>query len=117
MILLYCFIFLLLIVAISLLATACRVDKISWDKFLLSSLFIACISLSLYQFSGNKIGLNYWLTRGKEHYLLMQQFQALGGLDGMIAKVKQRLAENPNDMQGQEILKKLLAAKKNSNQG
>jgi cytochrome c-type biogenesis protein CcmH/NrfG len=71
------------------------------------------MSLLLYQFTGDKIALSDWLAEGKQHYKLLEQFEALGGIDGAINKITQRLKANPDDKQGWLILGKLYQAKHN----
>jgi cytochrome c-type biogenesis protein CcmH len=107
----------MLLIAIALLAIALRTSPhFSYGRFFALAFFIALTSLGLYSISGNKYDLDAWLTQGKNHYALMQQMQDLGGIDGMIAKVKDRLAENPDDAQGWMILGKLYQVKQDTTQ-
>ncbi|MCC2666542.1 MAG: hypothetical protein K0R24_1937 [Gammaproteobacteria bacterium] len=64
-------------------------------------------SFSIYVFFNNTIALAQWINHGQQHYELLVKYNQLGGIDGMIAKIKQKLAQNPSDKQGQIILKKL----------
>lgn len=80
-------------------------------KIFITFLFIILFSLSLYQFSGDKNALKQWYTQGEQHYQLQMQFNALGGLDGIIVSVKKKIAANPKDAQGWFILAKLYLMK------
>jgi cytochrome c-type biogenesis protein CcmH/NrfG len=42
---------------------------------------------------------------------LLVAFQELGGFDGTIARIKEKLKQNPNDARGWQILGKLYLAK------
>lgn len=55
--------------------------------------------------------LKTWLVQGKAHYDLMVTYQSLGGIDGIILKVRQKLMANPSDDQGWQILHKLYSIK------
>lgn len=81
--------------------------------FLLSAFFLIVFSLGLYQFSGNQTALKQWLSAGEKHYQLEQEVDQLGGLTGMIARIKNKLATNPNDTEGWFILGKLYLANQN----
>ncbi len=112
MYLLYGMQFLLLLCAVGLLATPFVVNKNILSKnFLLASGFILVFSFTIYQFTTDKTALSYWLTQGKTHYQLQEQFNALGGIDGVIARVQAKLNANPTDAKGWWILAKLYAAK------
>ncbi len=76
------------------------------------ALVLILISLGTYNYFIKTEGLAYWLKGGEEHYQLMVKFNELGGIDGIIQQVKKKLALNPNDKQGQEILLKLYKMKK-----
>jgi cytochrome c-type biogenesis protein CcmH/NrfG len=79
--------------------------------------FIALLTVSLaallYTFSCDRQGLSAWLAGGKEHYQLLEQFNALGGIDGAITSIHQKLGDNPEDSKGWVILGKLYLAKNN----
>jgi hypothetical protein len=79
-------------------------DGVSFKFFLTSTLFVTLASLALYTFTGNKIALIQWLTHGQTHYQLLQQFEALGGVKGVITRIEERLKKNPQDEKGKEIL-------------
>jgi hypothetical protein len=64
-------------------------------------------SFSIYLFFTHTIALTEWINHGQQHYELLVEYNQLGGIDGMIAKIKQKLSQNPGDEQGQIILKKL----------
>lgn len=66
---------------------------------------------SLYLLSGNKLLLADWLTRGEQHYQLLVQFQQLGGIDGIIARIEARLKIHPEDAQGWRVLGKMYLMK------
>lgn len=53
-----------------------------------------------------------WLSGGKQHYLLVEQFDKLGGVDGAISKIEQKLKEDATNSKGWIILAKLYMAKK-----
>lgn len=76
-------------------------------KFLtLIFIFIFCATL-LYQLSGNSYALHQWLATGEKHYQLQTEVAQLGGIDGIIARVKQKLQNHPDDAKGWMILGKL----------
>lgn len=112
MYLLYSLLFVMVLAALALLAVPFVTNKTFFSKrFIIASLFILCFSFGVYQLSGNKIGLKFWLTQGKERYRLLSQFDELGGIDGAIKRVQEKLISNPNDAQGWFILAKLYEAK------
>jgi cytochrome c-type biogenesis protein CcmH/NrfG len=67
----------------------------------------ALFSFTLYQSSTQTKALNDWFNQGKKHYNVLVQYEALGGTDGMITKIKQKLAAHPADAVGWTILGKL----------
>lgn len=71
------------------------------------SLFMLVASFSLYQVTGDKNALAHWFTQGKQHYQLLEKFNQLGGVPGAIARIREKLTEHPNDVQGWFILGKL----------
>ena len=81
--------------------------------FLLASLFTLVFALSLYQFTGNHLALKEWLAHGKKHYALQDQMNQMGGYEGIIARIKKKLALHPNDVKGWVILGKLYLANEN----
>lgn len=74
-------------------------------------LFILFASFAFYFCFNNPTELRQWLDHGKRHYELLVEYERLGGIDGIIAKIKQKLAQNPSDRQGWMILGKLYKAK------
>lgn len=80
-------------------------------NFLILSLLIAVCTFTLYRLSGNHTALQQWLEHGKQHYQLQIQLDQLGGVDGIIERIKKKLAANPQDAQGWLILGKLYLAK------
>src|SRR5207249_711241 len=84
--------------------------------FLLLILFISVFTISLYPLVSPQNPLKQWLNQGRNHYLLLIQYHHLGGLDGMILRVKQKLADNPNDAEGWFILGKLYLMKQDDKQ-
>jgi len=111
MLLLDCLIFLMLLIAILLLFIPKLIHKnLATRYFIFTSFFLVICSLSLYFFTSRPAGLRYWLTEGQSHYQLQQQIKSLGGLTGMIQRIKIKLQENPNDAKGWFILGKLYLA-------
>lgn len=111
MIALYIFILLMLLIAISIIAIPFFKSRGHFKIFLVFSSMIMLASLVLYQITGNSQALNQWLTQGQRHYELMRDYQKLGGIDGMIIRVKEKLKTNPHDLEGLSILNKLYRMK------
>lgn len=112
MIILYGLILMMLIGALGLLAVPFIHTKMLCSRsYLLLALFTIALTLGIYQISGDKTALRAWFTQGQAHYQLLTQFDALGGIDGMIKHIEAKLKDNPNDAQGWLILAKLYAAK------
>lgn len=107
---LYGWLILILLVALSLLAIPFIKNR-SFKGYILSASIMTLFGLGIYQFSGNKTGLYLWMTQGKQHYQLLQEFEQLGGVDGAIAQIESKLAKNPQDAQGWTILGKLYLSK------
>lgn len=80
-------------------------------NYFLLILFMCSFSFLLYKFSAHNAELKMWLTQGREHYLLQEKFDQLGGVEGVIVRIKAKLAEHPEDVQGWIILAKLYHAK------
>lgn len=78
--------------------------------FLFSALFVTVFSLGIYQFKNNNLALKQWLAHGEQHYQLQEDIQQLGGFEGMIERIKKKLAANPDDATGWFILGKLYLA-------
>ena len=112
MLTLYGLLLLMLILALALLSLPFMKHRFENFKiFFILMLLMTLFTFALYQFSGNKSALYLWLTHGKEHYQLLEKFDQLGGVDGAIARVKNKLNVTPNDAQGWFILGKLYLSK------
>jgi cytochrome c-type biogenesis protein CcmH/NrfG len=85
---------------------------LSKNYFIISLLTITLAAL-LYTFSYDRPGLSAWLAGGKQHYQLLEKFNTLGGVDGAIASIRQKLGDNPDDSKGWFILGKLYLGKEN----
>ncbi len=113
MIILCSLFFLMLVFAISLLAIPYVKTQTLFSRgFLFAAIFILVFAFGLF-FAGNHTGLKEWLARGKEHYQLQNQMNQLGGFAGIVARIKEKLAQNPNDAKGWFILGKLYLANEN----
>jgi cytochrome c-type biogenesis protein CcmH/NrfG len=99
----------MLLVTLALLLIPFRSSSVK--NYILVALFAVLFSVGIYQFTTDKDALNGWLTHGQEHYQLLEKFNALGGVDGAITRVKAKLAANPNDKEGWMILGKLYLSK------
>ncbi len=114
MLILYGLFTLMLLGALGLLAIPyAKTATIFSRGFFLTSILTLVFSLSLYQFTGNHAALKEWLAHGKQHYLLQDQMNQLGGFDGIIAQIKKKLALNPDDAKGWFILGRLYLANEN----
>jgi cytochrome c-type biogenesis protein CcmH/NrfG len=113
MITLYGLFFLMLVCAIGLLAIPYVKTQTLFSRgFFSAALFTLILAIGLF-FAGNHAGLKEWLTRGKEHYQLQNQMNQLGGFAGIVARIKEKLAQNPDDAKGWLILGKLYLANEN----
>lgn len=101
----------MLLSALSLLLIPCwvsyRQQKSSWMIMVITSSLMLMMSVCLYTMSSNRHELKQWLSKGERHYHLMVQYNALGGVSGLIARVQKKLDENPTDEKGWLILAKL----------
>jgi|GEM_PF-4934929 len=112
MFILYLLLILMLVAALSLLAIPFLKNKaLSSKNFLAGALFILLAATGLYALTSDQPALHQWLTKGKQHYQLLIEYNELGGIDGIIERVKKKLAANPNDKQGRQILDKLYEMK------
>lgn len=112
MIIFYSFIFLLLFAGVLLIAIPFIKNKTLLSKsFFVMLIFVVIFSLGLYFTLGSSNHLRNWQTKGRDHYALLVQMEQLGGIDGMIAQIKQKLAVNPEDKKGWFILGRLYLAK------
>jgi len=107
MLTLYILYFIMLVLALGLLALPFFKRKILLTKFFLLSLFFIVFTSGVFLFTGNTHGLSLWLNDGKKHYELLSQVKDLGGIEGLINQIKRKVIENPNDAQGWFILGKL----------
>jgi cytochrome c-type biogenesis protein CcmH/NrfG len=109
---LYSFIFLLLATGILFIAVPFIKNKMFFSKsFFVIASFVVIFSLSLYFTLCSPQDLRTWLTQGRNHYELLVQMDQLGGIDGMIDRIKLKLVENPEDAEGWFILGRLYLAK------
>lgn len=111
MMLLLCFA--LFTIAITVWASAplfCGSGQIRYGTWLWVLLPFVMGTLFLYALFGHERAWHNWQQQGRAHYELMNQVQQLGGLPGLIQGVKARLAQNPNDITGWQLLAKLYEA-------
>lgn len=80
-------------------------------SWMLLIIVIWITSLFLYRIFGHEKAWHDWQAHGRAHYDLMVEVQRLGGIDGLIQGIEARLAQNPNDITGWQLLAKLYAAK------
>lgn len=110
MLLFYFMIFCLLLTAVLVIAIPFG-RQIFSKEFFLISIFMIVFSVVLYGMIGDSKGLQQWLMTGRNHYELLTQVERLGGIDGLITRLENKLAENPEDSKGWNILAKLYLAK------
>lgn len=84
-------------------------SAISLRSYIGMVLLILTLSFGLYSVQDHQ-GLKRWLGGGREHYQLVESFYRLGGLEGVIARIEQRLVVDPDDSHGWLILGKLYLA-------
>ena len=84
--------------------------SIHYGPWCFTLLPLTSVTLLLYAVFGHQQAWQSWQEHGRAHYELMNQVQRLGGLEGLIQGVKARLAQNPNDIKGWQLLAKLYAA-------
>lgn len=109
---LYTLLIIILVLAVAVLSIPFIVHRpFNWRGYLATALFTVLFSLGLYQFSGGHRALEHWFFQGQEHYQLQEQFNDLGGVDGIIERIEKKLEANPSDAQGWFILGKLYMAK------
>jgi len=75
------------------------------------SIFLLFFAFTVYHFTGNKPALYAWLAEGQSHYNLLAVFEKLGGVQGAIENIKNKLEKNPGDAKGWLILGKLYLAR------
>jgi cytochrome c-type biogenesis protein CcmH/NrfG len=112
MTLLYGLLLFMLVVALAIVAIPfLQQSQLRFRWFILIAICMSASAFFIYALTGNKVALNEWLTHGEQHYQLLEKFNALGGVDGAIVRIKKSLQENPLDAQGWLILAKLYVAK------
>jgi len=108
MAILYGFLLLMLVTAMSLLAIPFVLKKnIVSKRFFVLGLMTTAFTILVYLGTSNRDALKLWLTSGEKHYQLLTQLDQLGGVEGVIASIKKKLEANPNDVEGWVILGKL----------
>ncbi len=88
----------------------CTPSSIHYGPWCFTLLPLISVTLLLYAVFGHQQAWQDWQEHGRAHYKLMNQVQKLGGLQGLIQGVKARLAQNPDDIHGWQLLAKLYAA-------
>jgi tetratricopeptide (TPR) repeat protein len=103
----------MLVAAVALIAIPFIKNKILISKsFFIIISAICLLALSLTQYDSHSPALRQWFAQGLSHYNLMLKFKKLGGLDGTISRVREKLEKSPHDALGWTILGKLYLAKK-----
>jgi len=110
MTLLYCMLIFMVVIALTILSIP-FIKNHQLTKFVYSAIAVILLSTSLYGIFGSRQALQQWYAHGKEHYQLMEEYHQLGGVDGIIERIKMKLANHPNDAAGWFILGKLYLAK------
>jgi cytochrome c-type biogenesis protein CcmH/NrfG len=109
---LYSFLCCLLLIALGIVAIPFAQQKKLFSRyFFMTGLAIMITAGGLYQLSTNHDGLQNWFSGGEAHYQLMEKFNELGGIDGAIKRIEEKLAKNPNDAAGWVLLGKLYISK------
>lgn len=104
--------FCMLIIAIIILSLPWIINRKNSVGSLLPWAFaLIIVAVSLYSFTGDKVALSKWFSNGQPHYQLLKQFDQLGGVDGAILRIKNKLAQHPDDAKGWLILCKLYLSK------
>ena len=103
----------MLLIAISFLSVFYYRNKknISMHSFFILSFLLIILSLSAYQLCGDAKELKSWYRFGEKQYEFMMAYERLGGINGMIARLKRQLAEDPDNIDALVILGKLYLAK------
>lgn len=113
---LYSLLILMLLCALALLAVPFVANKSFISRsFLIITLLTIAFSGLLYRTTFNPEALNQWFTTGAKHYQLAEKLDQLGGIDGVIVRIKKKLEDNPEDATGWIILGKLYLAQHNYN--
>jgi cytochrome c-type biogenesis protein CcmH/NrfG len=109
---LYVFLFGLLLIALGVIAIPfARHKKLCSPYFVMIGITLIILTGTLYRYSANSIALQKWFTGGAEHYQLMEKFNELGGVDGAIRRIEEKLATDPNDAAGWVLVGKLYLGK------
>ena len=109
---LYFFLFGLLLIALAVMAIPfARQKQLNSRYFVMVSLMLIVLASALYRYSTNSEALQNWFTSGAMHYQLMEKFQELGGVDGAIRRIEERLTTSPDDAPGWVLLGKLYLGK------
>jgi len=103
--------YLLLLLMLTIALIIPFISKNSLKESIIMSGLIGIFSLSLYTYLGAYQPLKSWVTEGKTHYELLAQYQQLGGTEGIIARIHEKLKVNSHDTKGWLILSKLYAAR------
>jgi cytochrome c-type biogenesis protein CcmH/NrfG len=108
----YFFLLLMLAIALTLISVPFIRSKTLFSKsYGMTTALALFFILTLYIFHSENTALRAWVNGGKEHYDLLLKFKEAGGIDGMIIRIKQKLAESPTDAEGWFILGKLYLSK------
>jgi cytochrome c-type biogenesis protein CcmH len=117
MFMLYSFLCCLLLIALGIVAIPFAQQKKLFSGYFFMTALVMIIAVGgLYQLSTNKEGLQNWFSGGEAHYQLMEKFNALGGIEGAIKRIEEKLAKNPNDASGWVLLGKLYISKQDKEQ-
>jgi cytochrome c-type biogenesis protein CcmH/NrfG len=117
MFILYGLLLLMVVGAFTLLAIPYYQGKIRWAlpaSYWFIATGTALVAFTLYYFSGNHQALAFWFAEGKQHYELLGKIDELGGIDGVIFRIQEKLKQNPADAEGWFILGKLYLSKQNA---
>jgi cytochrome c-type biogenesis protein CcmH len=108
MIILYVLLAMMLLAALGLLSLPfIKHRQVFSTTFATLLLLTACAAVELYWHSTDTKALRQWESQGRAHYDLMIKLNQLGGVEGMVKRIKQKLQANPNDAYGWFILGKL----------
>jgi len=111
---LYGLLILMLVSALSLLAVPFIANKSLLSRgFIIIAILTTLFSLTVYRIFGNHQALEEWFSAGEQHYQLLVTLDQLGGVNGVITRIKKKLENNPDDAEGWFILGKLYLANQN----
>jgi len=112
MFVLYVTLLIMMVASLGIIAVPYVLNKANFGRgFIWVSVLFTLFAMGLYYLSGDKHALSQWITKGKAHYQLVETFNQLGGIEGMIARIKLKLKASPEDAEGWLILGKLYLAK------